>query len=147
MGVVAVLMANQYLAGRDHGSSLSPPGQDQNLGSLTSPEDPRSHPSFEEAYSTVCEQTLAGLDRVRAAAGPDMMATISAEHLALTERIDSVHGREDLWAATDPLVLEYAEHVADDLAGILDGSETDFEYLNGDVDLLRSLCQDWYAPN
>ena len=59
----------------------------------------------------------------------------------------TVYGREDLWAATDPLVLEYAENIADDLRSILDGTEVDFEYLDGDVDLFRSLCQDWFAPN
>ena len=109
-------------------------------------EDTRSHPSFGEAYSSVCEQTLSGLDRIHVAAGPDLMVTIGAEHLALTQRLATVYSREDLWAATDPLVLEFAETVATDLQSILDGTDTDFEYLDGDVDLFRSLCQDWFAP-
>ena len=81
-----------------------------------------------------------------AVGSPDLMATINAQHLALTERIASVYERQDLWGATEPLVLEYAETIADDLASILDGTEVGFDYLDGDVALFRSLCEDWFAP-
>ena len=113
---------------------------------MPSLEDPRSHPSFDEAYSVVCEQTLTGLDRIRVTAGPDLMATVEAEYQGLTQRIATVYDREDLWDATDPLVLEFAENIGDDLRSIVDGTDTDFEYLDGDVDLFRPLCQDWLAP-
>jgi hypothetical protein len=74
------------------------------------------------------------------------VAIITSEHQALTLRIASVYDREDLWEATDPLVLEFAETIADDLASILDGTDVGLSYLEGDVTLFRSLCEDWVAP-
>ena len=43
-------------------------------------------------------------------------------------------------------MLEYAEAIADDLASILDGTDIGFEYLDGDVTIFRSLCDDWFTP-
>ena len=150
VALLGVLMGGQYLnRSGDRPASVPPLAQqDEPFSNAATPpvEDPRSHPAFDEAYSVVCEQTLTGLDRIHVAAGPDLMATVEAEHQALTQRIDGVYGREDLWAATDPLVLEFAENIADDLSSIIDGTDTDFEYLDGDVVLFRSLCQDWFAP-
>jgi hypothetical protein len=112
-------------------------------------EDPRANPAFEEAYALACEQTILGLDAVYAAAGAgvqELLAAIDFQHQALTQRIASISDRADLWEATDPLVLEFAQTIADDLASILDSSDVGLEYLDGDVALFRSLCQDWYAP-
>ena len=33
-----------------------------------------------------------------------------------------------------------------DTAPVLDGTDVGFEYLDGDVILFRSLCEDWFAP-
>ena len=112
--------------------------------------DPRTYPAFDEAYDSLCQQTISGLDAVYAAAevgAPDLIAIIDGQQLALSERIADVYGRPDLWEATDPLVLEYAEAIADDLGAVLDGTEMGFGYLDGDVTLFRSLCADWATPN
>ena len=136
----------------DDGRAPAPPfAVEQEVGDAIGPlvEDPRSYPGFDEAYATVCEQTVAELDALYAAAGggaPDLIATIESHRLALSQRIDTVYARPDLWDATDPLVLEYAENIAEDLASILDGTDVGFEYLDGDVVLFRSLCEDWFAP-
>jgi hypothetical protein len=111
--------------------------------------DPRSYPAFAEAYDLVCLQTLAGIDALYAAAAvgaPDLMTSIDAQQQTLAQRIDQVASRTDLWDATDPLVLEYAESISEDLTAVIDGTDIGFEYLDGDVVLFRSLCSDWAEP-
>ena len=149
--LVAVVLASTWSDRNDGRVSRPPFAVEQEIGDVLNPpvEDPRTYPGFDEAYATVCEQTVAGLDAMYAAAAvgaADLMATIDGQHQALTQRIETVYARTDLWDATDPLVLEYAESIAEDLASILDGSDTGFEYLDGDVSLFRSLCEDWFTP-
>ena len=151
LALVAVVLASRWSDRNDARVSTPPFAVEQEIGDAIDPpvEDPRTHPGFDEAYGTVCEQTVAGLDAMYAAAAagaPDLMATIDGQYQALTQRIETVYARTDLWDATDPLVLEYAESIVDDLASILDGTDTGFEYLDGDVTLFRSLCDDWFAP-
>ena len=112
--------------------------------------DPTAYPAFDEAYDAVCQQTITGLDAVLAedqVGGPDLFATLDAVYQALSQRIAEVYERSDLEEATDPLTLEYAELIADDLQAILDGTEKGFGYLEGDVTLFRSLCADWATPS
>lgn len=112
--------------------------------------DPRSQPGYDEAYDTVCQQTITGLDAMYASAqvgAPDLIGTINTQHQALSQRLASVYDRADLWDATDPLVLEYAQSIEDHLAAILDGTEIGFGDLDGDVTLFRSLCADWAAES
>lgn len=133
----------------DRPPTVPPSALPMDLGDPAVPlvEDPRSHPGFDEAYNTVCDQTLTGLRAIFGAdGGPDLVEIVTNEHQALVLRLESVYARDDLWSATDPLVLEYAEAIADDLASILDGSDVGLSYLDGDVTLLRSLCDDWFAP-
>jgi hypothetical protein len=154
IGCVAALAAGAVigirLANRTEPPPAVPPlAEPMEAGDPIPPvvEDPRTYPAFDEAYATVCGQTIVGLDVILA--DPDVvdLAIISSEYDALLQRIASVYEREDLWAATDPLVLEFAETIADDFAALLDGSETGLSYLAGDVSLFRMLCQDWNAPS
>jgi hypothetical protein len=145
LGIVA--WGGWQLARSDDRRQTTPPGaEDYTDTGIPVVENPRSYPGFAEAYALICEQTLAGVERIHMATEPDLLATIGAEHLALMQRIEAVYRREDLWAATEPLVLEYAETIADDLSFVLDGSEVDMAYLDGDANTFRSLCQDWFAP-
>jgi hypothetical protein len=153
IGCVAALAAAVVVGARlgnrtESQPSVPPLAEPMEVGDPIVPvvEDPRSFPAFDEAYSTVCGQTIVGLDLILADPGVVDLAIISSEHEALVQRIANVYEREDLWSATDPLVLEFAETIADDLAAILDGTETGLSYLAGDVTLFRMLCQDWNAP-
>lgn len=144
------MIGSRFLVGTDDDESVRSTGEQQEPDDgVPVIEDPRANPAFDEAYATACDQTILGLDAVYAAAAagaPDLLATIDAQHQALTQRIASVQNRTDLWGATDPLVLEFAETIAADLGSILDGTEMGFDRLDGDVALFRSLCQDWFAP-
>jgi len=149
--LIAVALGNAWSTNDEEQASKPPLAVEEEIGDAIGPlvEDPRIHPGFDEAYATVCEQTVIGLDTLYAAAAvgaPDLVAQIDSQYQALTQRLDTVYARADLWDATDPLVLEYAETVAEDLASILDGTDVGFEYLDGDVILFRSLCDDWFAP-
>jgi hypothetical protein len=149
--LVAVVLASTWSNRNDGRVSTPPFAVEQEVGDAIDPpvEDPRVYPGFDEAYETVCEQTIVGLDTLYTAAAigaPELVIMIDSQYQALTQRIDTVYARTDLWDATDPLVLEYAESIAEDLASILDGTDTGFDYLDGDVTLFRSLCEDWFAP-
>ena len=146
----SVVFGSRVLVRSDNNESVPSIDQQQEPGdSVPSIEDPRANPAFDEAYAMACDQTILGLDAVyaaAAAAAPDLVATIDVHYQALIQRIASIHNRADLWSATDPLVLEFAETIADDLASILDGTEVGYDQLDGDIALFRSLCQDWFAP-
>jgi hypothetical protein len=149
--LVAVVLASTWSNRNDGRVSTPPFAVEQEVGDAIDPpvEDPRVYPGFDEAYETVCEQTIVGLDTLYTAAAigaPELVIMIDSQYQALTQRIDTVYARTDLWDATDPLVLEYAESIAEDLASILDGTDTGFDYLDADVTLFRSLCEDWFAP-
>ena len=148
--LVAVVFGNSWVERNDRPPSKPPFAQEQELGAFIPPvEDPRIHPGFDEAYDTVCGQTIVGLEalyRSAAAGTPNLTDSVDGQYRALTQRIENVYNRDDLWQATDPLVLEYAEAIADDLASILDGTDIGFEYLDGDVTIFRSLCDDWFTP-
>lgn len=148
--LVAVVLGSTWSNRNDRQVAKPPFAVEQDVGDAVGPlvEDPRMHPGFDQAYAIVCEQTLAGLDTMRAATavGAPDLTIIDSQYQALRQRIDAVYARTDLWVATDPLVLEYAESIAEDLASILDGTDAGFEYLDGDVTLFRSLCEDWFAP-
>jgi hypothetical protein len=149
VALALVVVGTRYMIRTEPERAVPPSAEPMEVGDSNFPlvEDPRDNPAFDEAYATVCGQTLIGLDAILAAQGlPDLVATITSEHQALTQRLTSVYSREDLWSATDPLVLEYAEAVADDLASILDGTDVGLAYLEGDVTLFRSLCDDWFTP-
>ena len=149
LAVLAAVVIGARLGNRtDQQPAVPPLAEPMEVGDPIVPvvEDPRTNPAFDEAYATVCAQTTVGLDLILADPGVVDLAIITSEHEALTQRIASVYEREDLWNATDPLVLEFAETIADDLAEILDGTETGLSYLAGDVTLFRMLCQDWNAP-
>jgi hypothetical protein len=148
--VVALAIGAGYLSRGEQEAAVPPFPQQEEVGDqLLQVEDPRAEPAFDGAHRLVCSETILGLDSMYAAAAagtPDLTPTIDAQYQALTQRITSVYDRADLWSATDPLVLEYAEAIADDLASILDGTDEGFGYLDGDVALFRSLCDDWFAP-
>ena len=149
VAVLAAVVIGARLGNRTDQPPAAPPvAEPMDVGDPVVPvvEDPRTNPAFEEAYATVCAQTTVGLDLILANPGVVDLAIIASEHAALTQRIASVYAREDLRSATDPLVLEFAETIADDLAAILDGTETGLSPLAGDVTLFRMLCQDWNAP-
>ncbi len=149
VALVAVVLGARYI-NRDEPQPVVPPlavPMESGEPSVPLVEDPRSHPAFDEAYNTVCAQTLLGLDVVIASGETaDLVPLVTNEQQLLESRIASVYDREDLWEATDPLVLEFAETIADDLASIVDGTDVGLSYLQGDVTLFRSLCDDWFAP-
>ena len=147
--LAAIVLGTRYVDRGGEEPVVPPLAVPMEIGDPVAPlvEDPRNHPAFDEAYATVCDQTLTALTAILAAGDvADLVAIITSEHEALTLRIASVHEREDLWQATDPLALEFAETIADDLASILDGTDVGLAYLEGDVMLFRSLCEDWAAP-
>jgi hypothetical protein len=108
--------------------------------------DTRSSPAFEEAYDMVCRQTLDAAARV-SAGGADLVAVAGVELQTLRERLAAVEGRPDLWDAADPLVVEHAAMVGDDLQAIVDGVDTDTAVFMGTVAVLGPLCEDWSASD
>lgn len=150
--LVAIVVVSSWNRRDESWMPQLPPGALEPAFDATVPPivaDPRVAPGFDEAYDLVCQQTIAGLDAMYAAAqvgAPDLIATIDAQRQALDQRIAVIYERPELWDAADPLVLEYAESIAGHLGFILDGTEIGFGDLDGDVTLFRSLCTDWATP-